>query len=88
MPHSKHNAQKERFEAQIRQYGGTEPLCEWNNHSGMVGFMFDGVIYRVKLKRASSSVSMEQRMLHACMTAVCVLQTLANGAEWTFERES
>ena len=83
----KSNAQEERFKAQVEQHGGCAPICEWNNHSGMVGFTYQGVIYRVKMLRAASPVSMEQRMLHACDAAVAVLQTLETGAEWTFQRE-
>lgn len=88
MPNGKHNAQHDRFTAQVKQAGGCEAVCEWNNHSGMVGFMHDGTIYRVRIKRALSAVSMEQRMLAACDAAVAVLQTMATGAEWTFKKES
>lgn len=88
MPNGKHKAQIDRFKAQVLQHGGSEPICEWNMQSGMVGFCHDGRIYRVTLRRAASEVSMEQRMWHACMTAVAVLQTLETGAEWTFRKES
>ena len=84
----KHKTQIERFDAQVKDAHGCGAICEWNNHSGIVGFMYEGTIYRVKIKRALSPVSMEQRMLNACDAAVAVLKTIADGAEWTFKKET
>ena len=83
----KPNPQLERFSAQVKQAGGCAAVFELNNYSGLVGFSYEGTIYRVKIKRALSPVSMEQRMLSACDAAVAVLQTMAQGAEWTFQKE-
>lgn len=66
----------ERFQSQVLRLGGKKPICEWNKRSGIVGFEYDGQVYRYRVAPTNGPLSDAEildKMIIACQWALTEL---------------
>ena len=69
------------FRRQVIQLGGDKPLAEWTDLSGMVGYEYDGNLYRWRVPTGSNRDG-AHLMGRACLLAIATLTGLRDGIEF------
>jgi hypothetical protein len=86
MTNGTHTARCELFKARIKSHGGEDPIVEWSLKSGLLGFTYNGDLYRATIPGADSEVQMTERMMYSCTAMLAFIQTLQFGATWQIKR--